>query len=380
MTEWALASLTGSRTGESVRVTARVGSVVVDVTEVGGVSTWWLEADASRAVQTQGGMTVADPDGVLTPYLPGDPLAPGGRIQIAVVMGDGSQVPRATMVITESIPMDSWRQRQGVWQRTGSTVSLSLSDLAVLLQRDRFQTPWSRAGASALTEVQRMCAGIVNTITDTTSSAGVPADFVAERERLDAIDDLLHHAGLDRRLDGAGVLHILDPTRSRIPVWEVSGGDGQALVEVSRSMSLVDVVNAVVATSSATGGANHTELVGRAYLEDGVERWDGPLGNCTEFYASPLITTQEQAQKAARTRLDNLTTNATTSVNLTTLPHPGIELHDTVRVQFPSASRPLTLTGTVTRWRLEADEKGMKPMTMTLTLPRREMLRMKWRW
>lgn len=365
MTDAAVAALTGSRTRERVRVDAYLGDVLVAAgLDVESVSLTW---DATRQVQCQGTIKVADPCGSLAPWVLGDVLAPGARLQVTYCCEDGSTLPRALLVVTKASPEGGWRTyrlRDGAvrWVPTGGTVALSVDDTTTLVVRDKLQAPASPATATCVGEVRRLLGGIVPVVDETSSSTTVASGTVYERERADAVDDLLAHAGLERRTDGAGVMHLIDP-KSAGPVWALGAGEGGATVRVDREMSLDDVVNAVVASSSATG---QEEIVGRAYLGEGVGRWGGPLGNHTRFYASPLISTVAGARAAARTRLDSLTQGRSTLITVECLPHPGLEIWDTVTIPIPDPAGSLkTVDALVQTVSLTVDRSG--PATSTLT-------------
>lgn len=369
MTDAAVAALCGSRTRERVRVDAYLGdALVAEGLDVESVSLTW---DATRQVQCQGTIKIADPCGSLAPWVLGDVLAPGARLQVTYCCEDGSTLPRALLVVTKASPEGGWRAyrlRDGTarWVPTGGTVALSVDDTTTLVVRDKLQAPLSPATPTCVGEVRRLLSGIVPVVDETSSTATVASGTVYERERADAVDDLLSHAGLERRTDGAGVMHLIDP-KSAGPVWVLGAGDGGATVRVDREMSLDDVVNAVVASSSATG---QEEIVGRAYLREGVGRWGGPLGNCTRFYASPLIGSVLGAEAAARTRLGSLTRGRSTLITVECLPHPGLEIWDTVTIPIPDPYGALrSVDALVQTVSLTVDRSGPAVSTLTATAP-----------
>lgn len=373
MTAAATAAIEGSRAGEYVTVNAFFGDSVVAQGLV--PVSWSLTGDMTRQVHTQGEIVVSDPTGALSPWVTGDPLAPASQVQVTWVCADGSMVPRARMVITKAVPTDRWRLygagHEPVWLPGGSTITLSVEDVSRVVQRDRFMAPWSPSESTVVGEVKRLLSGIVPVVDESASTVTVPASTVYERERLDAVDDLLDHAGLIRRIDGSGVMHIIDPA-VLTPVWTISGGNGGALVDLGRSLELGDIWNSVVASSSA----GSEEIVGRAYLNDGPERWGGPAGNAPYFLSSPLIASQSAADAAARTRLTNLTEAQSVSLTVTALPHPGIELGDVVTIPAPTrAGGTSSITGTVTACSWGGDSNGLSASRITVTAPRRQVMR-----
>ena len=370
MTSDALASLDGTRVRERIKVDAYLGDRLTrkDLT----VASWSLSWDATRKVQCSGTVTVADPDGELSPWEIGDVLGPGSRLQATWVCEDGSLVPRAMLVITQPEPETAWRIYHGGgterWVPSGGVVTCTVEDTSLLAVRDQLQAAQSAQHGTVIAEVKRLLSGIIPVVTTLDDNVQVSSDTVYEKDRLDAVDDLLEHASLLRRIDGSGVIHLIESRDNTAPVWDVRGGDRGALVSMARTMKLDDYVSSVVATSS---GGQQDEYVGRAYLTTGVSRWGGPIGNHTEFYSSPLITSQGAAESAAQTRLKTLTSDRSVELDVTCVPHPGLELHDRVSVMVPTLSgKSASITGRVTGFTLGGDSNGLNSMTMTVTCSR----------
>lgn len=378
MTDAARQSITGTRSRESVQVDAYLGDDLVRANL--RVESWSLTWDSSRAVQCSGTVKIIDEDGTLQPWVLGDVLAPGARLHLTWIAEDGSRIPRASLVVTKPEPEQYWRLTKagGVerWLPTGGVVTCAVEDTSLLLQRDKLQakTP-ATEGADVVSEVRRLLASTVPVVDDSKNLVPpkVTAGTIFEKERLDGIDDLLSHGGLARRTDGEGIMHILDPRKGAdAPLWRIQGGDFMAaLVSLSRSMDLGAVYNSVVATSQGSQG----EYVGRAYLDTGVSRWGGPLGNATEFYSSPLIDSTRAAERAAATRLANQTGPKTTALKVQCLPHPGLEIYDWVTVAVPTRSgRAVPVTGQVKSMTLGGDaQNGVSASTLEVDVDASEM-------
>lgn len=373
MTDAAVAALDGSRVRERVIVDAYLGDDLVQSDLP--VDSWSLTWDATRPVQCSGTIRVTDPDGAMSPWALGDTLAPGARLQVTWVCEDGSRVPRALLVISQSTPESAWRIHHGGrvdrWVPDGGHVTCQVEDIMLLAQRDRLQAKQPAVEAKVISEVRRLLDRIVPVVDDSGGDeTNVATQTVYERERLDAVDDLLEHAFLARRTDGSGVVHVIDPEQGD-PVWDIAGGDRGALVTLGRSMDIKDITNSVVASSS---GGSATEYVGRAYVTSGVDRWGGPLGNCTEFYSSPLITSQRAATQSATTRLSRITSERETELSISCAPHPGIELHDRVRVLVPTrGGDAVPVTGTVTSYTVGGDRAGLNAAQTTVVVRRSDL-------
>lgn len=378
MTDAARQSITGTRSRESVQVDAYLGD---DLVRAGlRVESWSLTWDAGRAVQCSGTVKIIDEDGTLQPWVLGDTLGPGARLRLTWIAEDGSRIPRAVLVVTKPEPEQFWQLTRagGVerWLPTGGVVTCSVEDTSILLQRDKLQAKTAGDERSdVVKETRRLLAGTIPLVDDSKNLAlaKVASGTIYEKERLDAIDDLLSHGGLARRTDGEGTMHIIDPKKGAdSPVWRIQGGDFMAaLVSLSRSMDLGTVYNSVVATSQGGQG----EHIGRAYLDHGVSRWGGPLGNSTEFYSSPLIDSTTAAERAAATRLAEQTGPKTTRLKIQCLPHPGLEIYDWVTVAVPTRSgRAIDVTGQVRSMSLGGDaQSGVAASTLEVDVDASEM-------
>lgn len=185
-----------------------------------------------------------------------------------------------------------------------------------------------------------------STVTDTsTSTATVPAG-VWDRDRDDTIENLATAAGVDVYFDRNGQPAIRNvPTLAQSAAWLVDASASGVLLDATRTRSRTKTYNVVVVTSSKADGS---------VLFDPVVVWDndptsptyagpdpvnnpgaaGPFRVRPYFWSSPLLTDATQAAAAARTLLERVRGLAA-QLDLTAVPHPGLEDGDVLSVVLP---------------------------------------------
>lgn len=373
MSELALSALSGSRVDE--RVVAHVwydGRVVApDVP----VSQWSVSSDSSRQVQTQVSLTIADPDGGLAPWALSDPLGVGGsRVQLIYTMGHaGTTVDLGWFKIVASDPVENWVFKSAgeriVRVSGGATIPVKADDLTAVVVADRLLAPESPgAGATVLGEVRRLLKDIVPVVVaDGVVDKAAPSSVVFERERMDAVVDLLETIGATYRMTGDGQLEVY-PSAPGASVWEVAGGEQGVLVDVQRSQSSSGLYNAAVSEGATDDGH---PLVGRAFETTGPLRWEGPHWRVPIFHsATGLLKTQAAVDADAATRLRGVVSNRTVTLPVTCLPHPGLQVGDVVTVFNPNVTgADVALTGVVRTIELRGSTSGVSPMQMTVECP-----------
>lgn len=366
MSEMALGALSGSRIGE--RVIAHVwydGRVVAPDLPI---SSWSLTSDGSRQVQTQVSLSVADVDGALAPWAVDDPLGVGGaRVQLIYDLGHGETVDLGWFRLTESDAAENWTLRNGaVWVSGGASISVSADDLTKVVVADRLLAPESPgAGATVISEVRRLLAGSIPvTVAVGVRDKPVAPSVVYERERMDAVEDLLATISCAHRMTGDGQFEVY-PTTLGAPVWEVAGGDDGVLISVQRSQSVSGMYNAAVSEGATEDGR---QLIGRAFETSGPLRWEGPHGRVPVFHsATGILTTQAAVDADAKTRLSSTVSGRTVDLQVTCLPHPGLQPGDVVRVACPTIDgSEYPLDGVVRSTSMRGSAAGVSPMTLVV--------------
>lgn len=181
---------------------------------------------------------------------------------------------------------------------------------------------------------------------DDTAQQQLGRVLVVEESRYEGLLDVVTSRGKICYFDGAGVLQIRTAPDPSEPVWEVTEGAGGVLVQASRRLTREGVYNGVV----AIGEGADTDTPARAVVVDRNPRsatfWGGRFGQIPRFYSSPVITTDAQADAAARSILSR-SIGFPYSVDFTAVPHPGLEPHHAVRVRH-AAGRDVHVIQAVT--------------------------------
>lgn len=342
--------VTGTTVGDRLEVWAwRDGDLVVD--HALDIVQWSKDWDAERQVQGQSSLTIADPDGTLSPWGLADALAPGGsRLQMIYVSSPAGQdpirVPLGWWRIREADPHEEWRvySTDGGLVRVagGGTVTVQADEetsTALLARLDAEVVQ----GSTVTTELRRLLEDVcpVSVHPDVVDGP-VQAGYVYDESRMDGVQDLLAMIDAEYRMGGDGSLEVV-PASGVGPVWTIAGDEGGAHIETVRALSDDGVYNAVISTGEDAQGR---PLVGRAYITDGPLAWGGPYGQVPLFHQA-VATTQAGVQADAETTLATRRTSGEVDLDVTCLTHPGIQVHDLVVVAASTAAGVQPLVGRV---------------------------------
>jgi hypothetical protein len=242
----------------------------------------------------------------------------------------------------------------------GGMVNVTAPDLMDAVQRSRFVTPKSYPdGYAYLFVVDQLVYPLVpNYITDNGPGSlafkAMPAKSW-ERERLDALQEVLDSMPAIGRLDSSGTL-VVDPANV-VPVAGdvLRSGPGGNAVSVRKVASPDAGFNAAVAIGR---DANGQDILGVAYTLSGPRRWDGPYGRNPGFYASEMMTTLEQCRQVAVATLDRWQRRQAESWRVELAPDPRLELGDRRPIVFDPSGEGLARTGVCTKVELKLTAAG----------------------
>lgn len=350
------AALEGSRPGDELIVWAWYDGDLAWPDPL-QVASWSLSgsSDASSKVQQQINLTIADPSGGLSPWLMDDPLGVGGvLLQVVYRVGGAGAVNVGWFRVESNSPTESAvgytipeygyfeadsptaPHQRPVMAYTGSVVEVTAVDLTSNVERDRFLSPQSPKGTSptVLGEVSRLVGAhfpveVDPGVTDT----GVSRKLVYDRERLEAIQDLLTSINARYRMGGDGEMRVY-PISPGPVVWRVEPMAG--LVSVQRQQTIAGLYNAWVVEGK--DGANGRPVTATVYLQTGPLRWGGPHGKVPHFYSSEIITTWGQARAYAETLRDRQAAALSVELEVETVPRPEIQAGDRIEVGCPMAA------------------------------------------
>lgn len=309
------------------------------------VSSWSLDWDLSRQVQCQAKATVLDEDGSLTPWDLSDPLGAGGGIlQSKLIVADTSAAI-AWQTITSADPDETWRTLNGktYWIPGGASIPIEADDRTEGVIEARFMAPQQPTKTtSIIAEIRHLLTGLMDVQVDGDVVDGtVPASVVYKEDRMAAVEDLVAALKAAWRITGDGQFRIYNPAITT-PVWTAKGGAEGELIRVRRKFDIQKNKNVFVSRNTAPDGR---ELQGIAKIEDGPERYAGPLGQRVRFHAASFATTQAQIDQTATTLRDNRIKTSTVVLPVRTVLNPAIELGDWIKFMLPlpdGTEAPLT--------------------------------------
>jgi hypothetical protein len=339
------------------RVSAFYGSElrleVVPVTFDGSIS---FDGDAN--IQGGGSVFLARDGESLVPREKTDTLAPYGQelqIDRTIRVGDNEwAIPLGRFRITRVPSAKEYFRRYPALARTaGWSAQLELKDRLDIVQADDFLAVTQPVvGNTTWDEIQRLSPiPIVKTLPD----KPLPTGIVYE-SRFKAITQLMDNLGGVPHMTRQGALtaRVKDAwLTATVPAFEVHG-----VIEMDDGMSN-DLYNSVVVTTS-----QDPTIVGYAEVTGDYNPLSvtSPLGRRTYRMQLPIITTQAEADAAAITARDRLSTRQSRVVRVTCLPRPDIELGDYGTVVDEATGR--AITGEVSEMSFSMNPTA--PMTLTL--------------
>ena len=300
-----------------------------------------IVSDSSAQVETSGRLSViwvADDGGSIAPVDAGDVLAPfGARIVLYVVVSSGVSSERQKVGDFDITEVPSVAGEPYVWGstvvRSGERVDLVFKDRMVEVLRDRLtglQQP------SQLASVYAELAALTGLpLTRTIPDAPITRSVVYEESRVDAVQDLAALLGGVAFMEWDGTLSVR-PTGAGIPVAELVLGVEVTIVQVGSSLTSEGVFNGVVIRGET---ANQEEILAELWVTGGPLRATLPGGIRTpfhrvpRFYSSPFISTREQAQNAAPGLLEQFSTPRATTLEVTCVTDPLLQVGDVVTVR-----------------------------------------------
>lgn len=331
------------------------------------VDSWAMTWDGKDTALVQGklDLSVSDQDGLLAPWGWDEPLSAGGtRLQTTLTVADVA-VDLGWWLITGNRPEEYWRVAGAglEWVSNGADVPVEADELMRLAQDYEFWTPEApNAGATVVGEIKRLLQDVCPVVV----GAGVvdrvlPSGLVYDSNRAAHVLDLARAINCFFRMTGDGALEVYSQARTA-PKWVVKGRNGGALVRVQRQQSRTDILNGVASTSNDST----LEIRRLSQLQTGPLRYGGPAGWRIEKHTA-IANTLAGVQDDADTYLANKNAAKTVPLDVTCVPHPGLQIGDWVRVMQPVIDgQEFPLDGIVTQLRLSGNTNGLNPMELTV--------------
>jgi hypothetical protein len=286
-------------------------------------------------------LDVAALDATGRSWVPATPLDPlnnyGQRIYLSYDLG---------RVSGEWLPVGLGWFIVDEWELDDGSVSVSGLDVRDALRTARLLAPISPSSTGTFVSELRRLVGSRLPL-DTTSAPAdraVPSGMAWQESRTDAIDELLTAWPARLELDADGSLVVL-PAELDEQLADVTLTEGGGtVVKASRSGTRDGLYNVVVARGDDSSSTTATAVVGYAADRnpDSPTYVDGPMGELVTFFASPLLKTVAQADKAAATILKR-SLRAVELIPVTCLPDPRIGVNTRVDLVLASGETRRTV-------------------------------------
>ena len=320
------------------------------------VVSWSIKgsSESSSKVQRSVDLTIADPSGKLSPWRFDDVLGVAGtELELIYMVGGAGAVNVGRFRVESNSPDERFVRYQideygyvvpdspvaphkrDVMVTAGSVVVVNAVDLTSNVERDRLLAPESPKGTAPtiLSEVGRLVGDHFPVVVhpDVVDRA-VAKTLVYERERLEAVQDLLARIGARYRMTGDGDMEVYPQAPGPIR-WRVEPMAG--LVSVARKQDIGGLKNLWQVTGKED--AKGKPVTATATITTGALRYGGPHGRVPEFYSSEMITTAAQAQAYAVKLKNEQEESLAVVLDVQTVPRPELQAGDRIEVGCPVA-------------------------------------------
>jgi hypothetical protein len=286
-----------------------------------------VTVDRGRDTRRQlNGVTFADPDGLLVPTDPTSLLAPYGQ-QLRVFRG--VRVPSGDVLA----PLGVFRILKTNVEAPSGVVSVEADDLSYVVRRNRWTTPWQVGAVDAADAIADILTDrfaeveIDFELTGYTVGVGV-LESGSESDPWRDAQDIARAAGYELAFGPDGVARLYAPASPDQPAT-ATYGPGTVILTASREVDATETYNGVYAYGESS--ALPEPVYAEAWDEDPASptyRY-GPFGEVPRFFASPFITTTDQAESAAESLLAQVTGSAE-AVTWTQIVNPAHDVDDVI--------------------------------------------------
>jgi hypothetical protein len=296
---------------------------------------------APQAIRRSGTITLVDSDSSLLPLTADSLIAPYGQeliVEHGLVFPDGTE---------ELVP-------QGVFRITDvsvryPTITLTLSDRAWVVSGARLEAPLTIAKGTPYTEAIRLLlvTAYPQIVIETVVSEDITPTIVLE-DQADPWDEakkMVEAIGFELDFDRLGVCQ-LGPTpdlAAAEAVWTYSDASDQFIPREDRhwfnlatfdqdiSWDTDDAHNAVIATGENTDNDTPFRGVAKDLDPSSPTFYGGRFGKRPMFWSSPLITSNQMAERSASTMLQK-ELGIAEALRFEAIAHPALDIGDPVQV------------------------------------------------
>lgn len=181
---------------------------------------------------------------------------------------------------------------------------------------------------------------------DDSNESQLGRSLIAEESRFDMLLTLADGLGKIVYWDGEGRLVFETAPDENTPIWALNAGPRGVMTASERTISREGVYNAIVVLGEGADELNPVRAVAYDAQETSPTFFGGPFGRVPRFYASPFITTQEQAENAAVNMLRKFL-GAPYDVGASSIPNPALKPYDPIRVVYDDGTREMHVVESV---------------------------------
>jgi len=249
----------------------------------------------------------------------------------------------------------------------GDALQVQAVGLLELVNQARLISPFQPTGTIVSTLRSLVEPALTVLVDSALVDRAVPGSVTYDEDRLRAAQEVMDAWPAAATVDPEGYLRVGPTAQSTTPVLTLTDtGSLRTVIEVAGRSTREGGANVIVARGTASDGS---QVQGVSFITTGPDAYGGnynPLP-VPYFFQSPLLTSIPQCQAAADTIRDRRARQASTEYQVTTVPHPGVQLGDVV--SLTSARLGLTAQlGTVERLVLPytANAGTLPPMVLTV--------------
>lgn len=340
VSEVAAAVLGGSFRMEP-RASSRLGETVLaeDIPIINGS----LEIDRGARVPERLTFTVPfEKDGFVWDPAddPDHPLAPYGQrigmsIGVGIGQGQTEYIDRGEFLIQDAT-------------RDGDTVSVAALGLLTYIDEARFVAPFQPTG-TFLSTIRDLVEPALTVIDGGLEDRAVPGSMAWDEDRLGALMELLDAWPAEAVVTPEGYLLLTVPEDPTVAVMHLTDGVGGTVMTWGSGVSREGACTVVVARGTAADG---TQVQAAAFNVSAASpfRIGAPFNPLPvpRFFESPLLTTQAQCYKAAKTLLLRSLRQTDRLIRCTAVPNPRLEVGDLCTVTGLSLANQKVTVETLT--------------------------------
>jgi Domain of unknown function (DUF5047) len=265
----------------------------------------------------------------------------------------------------ERVQLGRLRVDSIVWRELQGSAMLTLSDRMAQIQDEAFTVPFQPTGmhpSDAVVQAVRDVFGTTiqyHVLTSPATEPVIGSMTVYLDDRAAALTDLASSVNAETLFDNQGDFVIRPTGSSGAPAWIIDAGDRGAMLSAEETLDRSSVRNGVVVRGQADAETEPFYALATYDDPNAPTRWGGPFGRVAMISESTTITSQAQANAAARSLL-NLRLGLQRTLTLQSLPNPALEPGDIIQLVFADGR---TEQQTVNSTNIQLDPSGALLLT-----------------